>query len=138
MIDREGHVVEERRKPEHPQVGGKRWYDMPRLPVKTILVWMTVAAMLISGVSKCMDWFGWRVADVGPAAEFRRLNTRLDSLVRRDSAGQIERERLRASQDTIKEAMVLFAEQLCDRQRIQLSLGARRRCDLLFPNGADP
>jgi hypothetical protein len=135
---REGCVVEQRHKPERPRMGGKRWYDMPRVPAKSILVWLTIAAMLISGVNKCLDWFGWQIANVGPAAEFRTLNTRLDSLVRRDSVGQLERAALRASQDTIKEAMVLFAEQLCDRQRSQLSLGARRRCDLLFSDGVDP
>lgn len=136
-----GEVHNERHNPELPQVGGKRAYDL-KFPTRKIIEWLTIGSLLFAGVNKGLDWLAAR-ANVGTAAKLEALRLGIEDLRLRDSLGQLERERLLVVQaaqaqqiDTVKAALVIFAEQACDpRRREALSLGARARCRNLFGNG---
>ena len=134
--------MEERKEPGTPMIGGAREYDI-RINWRSIN-WKNVSAVvgllivLVTCTSNFAAWIGFDIARVGPGARFREHE---EDVKHRDSLTNIKIEAItdtvmtiRAAQDTIKETMALFAEQLCDAPG-RKSARVRLRCRRLFGNG---
>lgn len=140
----DGGIDEERQCPETPMIGGARAYDI-RVNWRSIN-WKNVSAIVglvlvfLTCTSSMATWLGFDFARVGPGARFREHETEMrlrDSVATAGLAAIGDTIRsLRAGQDTIKETMVLFAEQLCDAPG-RKSTRVRRRCARLFGDGLE-